>query len=100
MMVTGEFEATVGRRVRRRVGGGITALLLTLALPLFGHHSFSAEFDAKKPVTLTGEVVMMEWANPHSTSQTSTSLPHARPISANRPSGASTQVCRLSRQSR
>ena len=66
MMVTGEFEATVGRRVRRRVGGGITALLLTLALPLFGHHSFSAEFDAKKPVTLAGEVVMMEWANPHS----------------------------------
>jgi hypothetical protein len=30
------------------------------------HHSFSAEFDSAKQVTLAGEVVMMEWVNPHS----------------------------------
>jgi hypothetical protein len=30
------------------------------------HHSFSAEFDASKPVTLEGKVVQMEWVNPHS----------------------------------
>ena len=30
------------------------------------HHPFSAEFDATKQVTLEGEVVMMEWENPHS----------------------------------
>jgi len=31
-----------------------------------GHHSFAAEFDANRPVTLHGTVVKMEWINPHS----------------------------------
>jgi hypothetical protein len=31
-----------------------------------GHHAFSAEFDANRPVELTGKVVKMEWINPHS----------------------------------
>ena len=30
------------------------------------HHSFSAEYDAKMPVTLKGTVIKMEWINPHS----------------------------------
>ncbi len=41
-------------------------LLAGLALPAAAHHSFAAEFDAARPVTLAGEVVMMEWVNPHS----------------------------------
>ena len=41
-------------------------LLVALALPLAAHHSFSAELDQKKQVTLEGKVVMMEWVNPHS----------------------------------
>ena len=41
-------------------------MLAAFALPVAAHHSFSAEFDSTKQVTLTGEVVMMEWVNPHS----------------------------------
>jgi hypothetical protein len=41
-------------------------LAVALALPVAAHHSFSAEFDSTKQVTLTGEVAMMEWVNPHS----------------------------------
>ena len=40
--------------------------LMAAALPLAAHHSFSAEFDGSKSVTLDGKVVMMEWVNPHS----------------------------------
>ena len=29
------------------------------------HHSFSAEFDAAKPITITGIVTKVEWTNPH-----------------------------------
>jgi hypothetical protein len=42
------------------------ALVLAAAAPVFAHHSFAAEFDAKKPVTLKGVVTKMEWINPHS----------------------------------
>jgi len=44
----------------------MAGLIAGLALPVAAHHSFSAEFDATKQVTLAGEVVMMEWVNPHS----------------------------------
>jgi hypothetical protein len=42
------------------------SLAIVLSRPVSAHHSFSAEFDATKQVTLAGEVVMMEWVNPHS----------------------------------
>jgi hypothetical protein len=35
------------------------------SLPLLGHHSFAAEYDASKPVKVTGVVSKVEWMNPH-----------------------------------
>lgn len=33
--------------------------------PVFGHHAFAAEYDALKPVSLTGTLTKLEWSNPH-----------------------------------
>lgn len=41
------------------------AVLLITAASAWAHHSFAAEYDAKKPVTLTGTVTKVEWMNPH-----------------------------------
>ena len=41
-------------------------LLLLSAVPSFGHHSFAAEYDSGKPITLKGKVTQFEWVNPHS----------------------------------
>jgi hypothetical protein len=39
--------------------------LLFAALPVFAHHSFAAQYDAAKPIALTGTVTKLEWMNPH-----------------------------------
>jgi hypothetical protein len=45
--------------------GTITILLAFGATAALAHHSFAAEFDASKPVTLKGKVTKLEWTNPH-----------------------------------
>jgi hypothetical protein len=41
------------------------AAVLLAAAPAFGHHSFAAEYDGEKPITLKGVVTKVEWENPH-----------------------------------
>jgi len=51
----------------------ITAIAAGLALlsasavtvPVAAHHSFAAEYDSSKTITVTGEVIRLEWTNPH-----------------------------------
>ena len=38
---------------------------LAAARPAHSHHSFAAQYDAAKPITLTGKVTKVEWTNPH-----------------------------------
>jgi len=39
--------------------------LFLCTVPMLAHHSFAAEYDSTKPVTLTGTVTLVEWMNPH-----------------------------------
>jgi hypothetical protein len=43
----------------------LAASVLAAALPAYAHHSFAAEYDASKQVSLTGTVTKVEWTNPH-----------------------------------
>ena len=47
------------------LAGLIAVGVMVGANTAIAHHSFAAEFDANKPVTLTGVVTKVEWTNPH-----------------------------------
>jgi hypothetical protein len=41
------------------------ALLLAVSWPARAHHSFAAEYDSTKTVTVKGAIQKLEWVNPH-----------------------------------
>lgn len=41
------------------------ALFAALCAPLLAHHSFAADYDEKKPITIKGTVTRYDWSNPH-----------------------------------
>src|SRR5258708_28435543 len=43
----------------------LVACLLAAAIPMLAHHSFQAEYDDEKPITLTGKVTKVSPDNPH-----------------------------------
>ena len=52
--------------MRMRLGVLAAGFALSfLTVPVFAHHSWTAEYDSKKPVTVDGVVTKVEWTNPH-----------------------------------
>lgn len=49
----------------RNLAGFALGAMFLVAGSASAHHSFSAEFDAEKPIKLTGIVTKVEWTNPH-----------------------------------
>jgi len=43
----------------------VTIAAVVISAPLFGHHSFAAEYDSSKPIFVSGTVTKIEWMNPH-----------------------------------
>ena len=52
-------------RTRSAVAVAILTGLLMAVVPVRAHHSFAAEYDASKPLKLTGTVTKIEWTNTH-----------------------------------
>ena len=53
---------------RKSIAASALAVLIAIgaSAPSWSHHSFAAEFDINQPVQLRGEVIRMEFTNPHS----------------------------------
>ncbi len=51
--------------MRVKLASLVVVGMLLYAVPAFTHHSFAAEFDAGKPITLKGSITRVEMTNPH-----------------------------------
>jgi hypothetical protein len=48
-----------------RTGILVSLTILISSAPAVAHHSFAAEYDRDRPITITGKVTRLEWTNPH-----------------------------------
>jgi hypothetical protein len=55
----------LGRMRVTSLVAAISLVALTGAGAVSAHHSFAAEYDRDKPITVTGSVTKLEWTNPH-----------------------------------
>ena len=51
--------------MRKLLAAALAVGLCWATAPALAHHSFAAEFDASKEVTLKGTLTKLEWVNPH-----------------------------------
>jgi hypothetical protein len=51
--------------IKMLAAAAITAAMVANSMPALAHHSFAAEFDAAKPITIQGRVTRIAWTNPH-----------------------------------
>jgi hypothetical protein len=54
------------RRIRILYGAILGVGAVLAAVSVSAHHSFSAQYDEKKPISVTGTITEMVWTNPHS----------------------------------